>query len=143
MKTFSLRLTDNEAEALNRISSCYGMSKNKMLTTLIAKSYTDMMYFEPKPDMSDYTSFTYCFEDLRAFPDQMIEHYDEGGPFTISNKECIKRILAAYDYALETENDPAELEKIEKGKQIAIDVLDITEGGSDKVYFQELMNTDE
>ena len=145
MKTFTLRLTDSEAEALSRLSSCYGMSKNKMLTTLIAKTYTDMMYFEPRPDMSDYTSFIYCFDDLSAFPYRMMEHYDEGGSFPISNRECIKRVLAAYDYALETENDPAKLEALEKEKQVAIDVLDITEGAtsSDKVKFQELMNIDE
>jgi len=145
MKTFTLRLTDSEAEALNRLSSCYGMSKNKMLTTLIAKTYTDMMYFELRPDTSDYTSFIYCFDDLSSFPPRMMEHYDEGGPFPISDRECIKRVLAAYDYALETENDPAKLEALEKEKQVAIDVLDITEGAtsSDKVKFQELMNTDE
>lgn len=145
MKTFTLRLTDNEAEALSRLSSCYGMSKNKMLATLIVKAYTDMMYFEPRPDMSDHTIFIYSFEDTGAFPNRMMENYDNGGPFPISERECIKRVLAAYDYALETENDPAELEALEKEKQVAIDVLDITEGAtsSDKVNFQELMNTDE
>ncbi len=42
MKTFSLRLTDIEAEALERLARVNGLSKNKQIQALIARAYTEV-----------------------------------------------------------------------------------------------------
>ena len=42
MKTFSLRLTDIEAEALERLARVNGLSKNKQIQTLIARAYSEV-----------------------------------------------------------------------------------------------------
>ena len=42
MKTFSLRLTDIEAEALERLARVNGLSKNKQIQALIARAYIEV-----------------------------------------------------------------------------------------------------
>ena len=121
MKTFTLRLTDNEAEALSRMSACYGMSKNKLLTMLIADEYENLMFFEPQPDPTKNTAFLYMFESMADFPRIMMEHFydltSNGKEFSISGGQCVTRILSAYDYVLETETDPNKLAEVEKEKE--------------------------
>ena len=117
MKTFTLRLTDNESAALDRMAACYGMSKNKVLTALIADSYEDLMFFEKQPDQTENTAFLYYFENLEAFPHIMEEHFRDAEKLPISEKKCIKRILAAYDYAIETSDDQNDLKRLEEEKE--------------------------
>lgn len=129
MKTITLRLTDNEAEALNRIAFLHGMSKNKLMAALIIREYGRLTCFHEKPDPEENTSFLYCFLDPEAFADDMYKAYiwaiEEGVELPITAKECAKRVLRAYDYAMETLTDPAELERIEAYREKILEDPDI------------------
>lgn len=117
MKTITLRLTDNEAEALNRIAFIHGMSKNKLMAALIIREYGNTTCFHEKPDPEENTLFLYCFPDTDEFAERMFSEYEgayeNGTELPITAKECAKRVLRAYDYALATLTDPAEIEHME------------------------------
>lgn len=121
MKTITLRLTDNEAEALSRIAFLHGMSKNKLMAALIIQEYGRLTCFCEKPDPEENTCFLYCFPDPEAFAYDMFYEYERavesGAELPITAKECAKRILRTYDYALENLTDPAQLERVEEHKQ--------------------------
>ena len=63
MKTFTLRLTDEEAEALARIAYLSGVSKNKVLQQLISNEYAtidatateagEILYIRSMADIAD------------------------------------------------------------------------------------------
>lgn len=118
MKTLTLRLTDNEAEALDRMAAVYDMSKNKLLTALIIDGYDNMTCFRKKPDPEENTLFLYCFPDTDEFVERMFSEYakayENGTELPITAKECAKRVLRAYDYALATLTDPAKIKHMEK-----------------------------
>jgi hypothetical protein len=42
MKTFTLRLSDIEADILDRLSIVYGKSKNSVITSILAKEYSSI-----------------------------------------------------------------------------------------------------
>ena len=116
MKTLTLRLTENEAEALNRMSACYGMSKNRLLTALIAEQYENFSLMGEAPDPADYTGIAYDFPALVSFPDRLEECFFDH-KYAIPEKQCINRILAAYDYALENETDPHFIKMLKNGRE--------------------------
>lgn len=131
MKTITLRLTDNEAEALNRIAFLHGMSKNKLMAALIIREYGNTTCFHEKPDPEENMNFLYCFSGPEDFADEMFYNYERvienGVELPITARECAQRILRAYDYALESLTDPAELERVEAQKQATITDAIITD----------------
>lgn len=129
MKTITLRLTDNEAEALNRIAFLHGMSKNKLMAALIIQEYGGLTYFCEKPEPEENTFFRHFFQDPEAFADDMYKGYScmirEGIDLPMTARECAQRILKTYDYALENLTDPAQLERVERRRQEVLEDPDI------------------
>lgn len=105
MKTFTLRLQDSEAEALERLAFVHGVSKNKILIALISNSYfaipTEIISTAEAVDPEMLTSAESWPRELEKIFDEMERQPGKGE---------IKRLLKCYDYALERGNIDGETE---------------------------------
>ena len=108
MKTFTLRLTDEETEMLERMAYIYGKSKNKVITELMKQAYLTMDLFAEKTGfISDNMDFA------KSVYKEMIEGYRAGAYTT-------PELLAAdnyIDYAIEHTENAEELNALEKMKE--------------------------
>lgn len=102
MKTFTLRLNEKEAEALDRIAAIKGTSRNALLRSMIVQEYTNI----------DYRS-TWIDDELLAitpindFPASVEQNFNE------RNQVDEKAVIKAYDYAMEKEQDHPNLQTLE------------------------------
>ena len=94
MKTITLRMSDIEADALDRIAYLNGMSKNKMLCALIASEYERFC-----PD-AVASGEIFMGINSRYFPDEVREAIEAKGADP-TEKENAAIILKCYNYALE------------------------------------------
>ena len=117
MKTFTLRLSDEEAEALNRLSYISGLSKNKAIVAMIAGTYYDMISGEDfeKALQGEITPF--FFNDLNNFP------YDTYEAIGEIDERKATLILKCYDYSISHISDKYEKEKLEEEMKEMKDML--------------------
>lgn len=118
MKTFTLRLTDPEAEALERLAQINGKTKKRTLTGLVAKAYKD----------TDDTAFILEDEIIALSPVEKFGLYagktfnrkiDIGDNVFISEADIIK-VLRALDYSINNATDPATIETLTSAKDAFI-----------------------
>ena len=128
MKNFTLRLTDNEAEALEIMAYCYGVSKNKFIQLLVSEAFENFMYFENPPEESITINFD--FPALASLPDRLEENIAANIAATEVDPKAIKQILKVIDYALEKydrekweEITPTEAHHLEKMREDFIQEL--------------------
>lgn len=110
MKTFTLRLNETEAEALDRMAAVEGISKNELLRAMIVRKYTGIdsicAWIEDELLMiTDLSDFTAAIE--QTFNEREINgtHIKE------------KEVIRAYDYAMDNEQDETILESIKANKE--------------------------
>lgn len=105
MKTFTLRLQDSEAEALERLAFVHGVSKNKILIALISNSYfaipTEIISTVEAVDPEMLTSAESWPREIERLLEEIGGRPDKGD---------IKRLIKCYDYALEKGNIDGETE---------------------------------
>lgn len=111
MKTITLRMTDKEAEALERLAYIRGQSKNKALTSLLVEEYTNIgggiavdtpggLEIVAMPDAADFGEFV-----------QNTVYESDKKP----SRQDLYTVLKALDYSIEhgagevTERQRAEL----------------------------------
>lgn len=101
-KTITLRMTDLEAIALDRIAYLNGVSKNKMLRQMIAREYEALC---PGSVVRDEIFLVTTPID---FPDDLKNTIEASGK-DLTDKDNAALILKAYNYALEnSEKAPAD-----------------------------------
>ena len=120
MKTFSLRLTDNESIALERMARVNGVSKNKQIQQIIAEAYSkldtncDILLGELYTIDAQESSF------LTSLADGL--HYgDDQSEAAIKNKAA--RIMRQIDYLKERTDDEKVLDKLEAEKAAVFEFL--------------------
>lgn len=101
MKTFTLRLDDTQAEALERLAAIKGKSKNVLINELIATEYNAWDYYSLWYDgiVVNITSD----EDLYAIVRQRAEEILNSEITPSTSKEYIREVIAttlrAFDYS--------------------------------------------
>lgn len=123
MKTFTLRLTDLEAEALDRLAYIAGQSKNKLIECLIAREYGNTLN-DTGVVIGDellYLVDNACFAETIA--DQTAAALNDGSP-AVADSDVIK-VARCYDYAIEHAANDEEGQALEKKKYQA--VFDLTD----------------
>lgn len=116
MKTFTLRLTDDEAEALERIAYFRGVSKNTALTTMIAEEYDNI---EPGSVEDFKIWFVSCPEDLAGSVGRDLFVNAE-------NRGDMVEAIKYFEYGIENHSGDKRttpIEELEKLKTEAIDTL--------------------
>lgn len=116
MKTFTLRLTDIEAEALERIAYFKGVSKNTALTMMIANEYDNV---EPGSVENSKIWFVSCPEDLAGSIGRDIFENAE-------NRSDIAEAIKYFEYGIEKHSGDTEttpIEDLERLKAEAIEEL--------------------
>ena len=112
MKTFTLRLTDLEADALERLAYVNGKSKNKMITSMIVNEYGNI------------DAETLVLED-EIIGLTLDENFWHGAYTTLLNKATeenaltdadIAKALRAVEYVIERTEDPETIEKLAGAK---------------------------
>lgn len=112
MKTFTLRLTDLEAEALERLAHVNGESKNRMITSLIANEYgrtdTDSIILN-----GEVVSMTLGKDFYRGV---IAAFWEKAVGDSVPDAELAKT-LRAIEYSKDKANDPDEIEAMEQEKE--------------------------
>lgn len=110
MATFTLRLRENEAEALNRLSYVYGVSKNTLINVLIAREYNAFTGNDSETPMDEELLYMSLGKD---FPQDYIEGRGRCSDVSEYDNAKIRRIVKCYDYAIEHagEKDTANLKE--------------------------------
>lgn len=101
MKTFTLRLTDTEAEALERLAAIHKVSKNQLIKNIITAEYTDV---DPMAICVD--NEIDCISSAADFPravDDSINHLIELGKVSDAGEAPFILPLRAARYVLENE----------------------------------------
>jgi len=113
MKTITIRLTDMEAWALDRLAGVTGLSKNKQIANLIVKEYGEI---DPGADIveNDLISIT---ADI-CWPDT---YYNETNDRT--EKEILTKAIKIARYVLENECTGASDEQIACVEDLRDDLL--------------------
>lgn len=99
MITFTLRLQELEAEALERLSFVYGTSKNRLINALIASEYESFM---GGGNTTPTDTELFCISYTQDFPDEFTEHFG-AMPGDEIGKDNLKKIIKCYDYAIEND----------------------------------------
>lgn len=99
MKTFTLRLTDLELTALERLAALYKVSKNQLIKDLIIEKYckldADAILFDGELDsVSDASCFPYSIEEA-------IKNLIEKGEMSNTDERIIIFPLRAARYVLD------------------------------------------
>ena len=97
MITFTLRLQELEAEALERLSFVYGTSKNRLINSLIAKEYESFINGEETTPTDTELLYISYNQD---FPDTLEDCFG-AMPGDEIGKDNLKKIIKCYDYAIE------------------------------------------
>ena len=118
IKTFTLRLTDLEAEALERLARVNGVSKNKQLEIFIAREYIKI----------DPISFVTLNElqSIAATEDGFLMGLKEGLENMASSddaKEQAGRCIRQIDYMQENTTDEKILNKLDNERYNIIDYI--------------------
>lgn len=96
MKKFTLRMADTEAEALEQMAYCYGLSKNDLITKLIGKEYDNFIGGENAPERGRTISKSEnVFMDVCA-----MRLFDLARSLEESNYPDVKTIERLYSRAL-------------------------------------------
>lgn len=119
MKTFTLRLTELEADALERLAYVNGKSKNKMITSMIANAYGDtdtgsLVLGDEIINMSLDNDFWRGAKEA-LFDKMNDERY-------LADEDVIK-VLRAVEYAMEKTEDPKVIDRLEGEKAEIIDAF--------------------
>lgn len=129
MKTFTLRLSDEEAEALNRLAYIMGMSKNQLIASAICRDYNafvdDGTVITAREEIDPYLfegnknfAFNRVKECVDVLDDYGADSYEGGEAL-----EALRHAIKCYDYAIENETDPRTLEQLELEKSDAVNLL--------------------
>ena len=113
MITFTLRLQENEADALDRLAFVYGVSKNRLVNALIANEYDNFINGEPVTLMDEELITMSMSKD---FPDEYIEGRGKSANYTDYYIEEIRKIIKCYDYAIENTDKAEEVDALEAAR---------------------------
>lgn len=114
MKTFTLRLTDTEAEALERIAYFRGVSKNTALTAMIAEEYNNI---EPGSAESSKIWFVSCPEDLAGTVGRDLFVDAE-------NRAEMVEAIKYFEYGIENHSGDKQTTSIEELEDLKSDAVD-------------------
>lgn len=114
MKTFTLRLTDEEAEALERIAYFRGVSKNTALITMIAEEYANI---EPGSVEDFKIWFVSCPEDLAGSVGHDIF-------VTAQNRSDLIDAIKYFEYGIENHSGDKETTPIEELERLKADAIE-------------------
>jgi len=117
MITFTLRLQELEAEALERLSFVYGTSKNRLINALIAREYESFINGE-ETTPTDTELFYISYN--QDFPGNFEERFGTM-PGSEIGKDNLKKIIKCYDYAIEhDEGNNANKLEAERGEWVEV-----------------------
>ena len=120
IKTFTLRLTDVQAEALDRLAFVYGASKNQIINALIAREYQCFLYGRLNEGTTPVNEEIIDISQESDFPTEYICDHgtseDDGETVTYNATE-IKQIIKCYDYAIEHSDDEKEINRLEDARR--------------------------
>lgn len=114
MKTFTLRLTEDEAEALERIAYFRGVSKNTALTTMIAEEYD---VIEPGSVEDFKIWFVSCPEDLASSVGRDLYIGAE-------NRAEMIEAIKYFEYGIENHSGDKRTTSIETLEQLKTEAID-------------------
>lgn len=120
MINFTLRLRENEAEALDRLAYVYGVSKNRLLNSLIADEYESGLYDTDNPPADNeliYFPGPYDFAYQLAHDLANLNNNEEWTP------QELRRIIKCFDYAIEHTDDPIRAAVLEEDRGIYVEDL--------------------
>lgn len=132
MKTFTLRLNEQESEALERLAVVEGKSKNKCITELIAIAFE--RYEKPGNiingdimSLSDVEQWPGVYENIIRHDYEsdlaFCKDKDEKDELTLLYKDEIKTLKKIYKYAIKEAKDAAAAEQLEKQQQAFIEAF--------------------
>lgn len=112
MKTFTLRLSDLEAEALELIAFCHGQSKNKVLSSLIGSEYNQLLFWG-NTHIDDDSELLYLDlpENLPAVARHEWEH-EVFADDADADPKPRRLLLRIYNYAIENTEDKEKVDKL-------------------------------
>lgn len=111
MITFTLRLQELEADALERLAFVYGVSKNRLLNALIANEYENFVGLRETTPPDKELIYISVDED---FPGDITEVMDGKKEYS---KSDIKRVLKCYDFAIEHTENKEVIESLETDRR--------------------------
>lgn len=135
MKTLTLRLNNNEAEALERLSAILGESKNSLLKTMIATFYEELSFSEVRNNYGLFVESETLIEidppeDLpESYLSGCTQHDDFVFEEWVADTEkayqdsylnyALKTVVNCYDYALtKTTNEEAKARLEEQRRKV-------------------------